>query len=418
MYKPTATRRHHVLSLLLLPVLATAACVPETETPVVPTPPPAPAAGPETPPVPMIADLVAAAAPDRQRTWVADPTVAAIVATEVEGEATTVDPSGDGRIPSVRLAGADPQPDGLTGEPVAARAADNFAPENAGGLAITKRADGRPMVFASDKNWSLLSYREKVSTVANADWTPWQPFDTQFFGGRRMAITSLRDGRQQVWVVDAAGTLRTSWETAVEGEWVVWGTQRVPTKVKDVVATGGNTTHLFILGVDDVVRVAHKTGGANSGWSSWASLGKVPNARGLSAITFESVHQVFVASAAGAYTAWGNGRTFNRVMSDGNTAGVRSLAAGQLADGRIFVIASDDDTKLRLRGRNPDGTWTAWMDVPLANPGRTMGFDVLAVGKLTDGRVQFFGIGTDGKVYTVWEQTSGGLGSKWSRFFE
>lgn len=53
-----------------------------------------------------------------------------------------------------------------------------------------------------------------------------------------------------------------------------------------------------------------------------------------------------------------------------------------------------------------------------ANPTRTTGFASLSSARLTDGRQQLFGVGTDGNIYRIWEPGFAAFSSNWIRAYK
>jgi hypothetical protein len=179
------------------------------------------------------------------------------------------------------------------------------------------------------------------------------------------------------------------------------------------------TTHIFILGTDNAVRVASKTGGAGSGWTSWLSLGTISNAQALGSVYFSGVHQIFVSSPAGVHTSLGVGTSFVALTAFGtSTGGFSPIGAGLLQDGRVAVLAGDGAGTLKMRIRSSDGSWTSWTTQPQANPFRTTGFASFSTGRLSDARLPVFGVGTDGNIYTIWQSGTESLSSTWVRFYK
>ncbi len=297
----------------------------------------------------------------------------------------------------------------------------SYAPDNAVGLATALTGNGRLRVFATDQDWSLVGYREKKTTDSSGPWTPWGPNDSAFSGGRKMAAVNLADGRQQLFVVTSTGQVKTRWQSSVDGSFGSWSTMSMPTTVADIATTGGKNvpTHLFILGTDGSVRYTYKAGNASSNWSSWATIGTLTGAKSLSANTFGGVHQIYVVSSAGARTAWGGSASFTGLNDFGTvTGGFKTVGAGVLQDGRANAFAVSTSGTLYGRIRGTDGNWSAWAAMPQGNPLLSTGFVTLATGRLTDGREQVFGVGSDGNVYTLWETSGGSFNGTWSRFYK
>jgi hypothetical protein len=300
----------------------------------------------------------------------------------------------------------------------------SFAPDNAGGLATAHTSNGRMDVYATDKDWTLVGFREKTNTDPSAPWSAWDALDSRFStGGRKMAATNLANNSQQVWVADAGLALKTKWQTCLDGCWTGWVTQSTPVGVVDVAAAGDVNviTHLFMLGTDGSVRVSHKVGDSSSNWSAWQTLGTVSDATALSAVNFGGIFQVFVSStSSGSLTAWGSGDSFTGLVPFGtSTGGFRAIASGLLQDGRVSVFAIDGAGTFMDRIRAADGSsWTEWTALPQSNPVNTTGFVSLATGRLTDGREQILGVASNGEIYSIWQVGSASFSAAWLRFYK
>jgi hypothetical protein len=295
----------------------------------------------------------------------------------------------------------------------------SFAPDNAVGTAIAYNSDGNMRVFASDMDWSLIAYRDK-SPSAPSGWAAWNALDSGYTStGRRMAAVNLQDNRQQVWVVKPNGDLQTKWQNT-NGTWTAWITQSTAVTVKDVSASGGNgvTSHLFILGTDNVVYESHKIGDANSQWSSWISLGTLTAANALSAVFFSSVHQVFAVTNTAAWTAWDGGGGFNQLQSFGGS-GFSSVGAGTVQDGRVSVFAFGGGS-LQMRIRAADGSsWSSWStaNLPASNPPNVTSLISLSARPMTGGPERVIGVGSNGNIYTITETSAGVFSGPWTRFY-
>ena len=158
----------------------------------------------------------------------------------------------------------------------------SFAPDNAGGLATSYLTDGRPRVWATDKDWTLVAARNKVSTDASAGWNALDGFDSGFNGGRKIAASNLQDNREVVWVMKSDGTLVHKWQTALGGGFIsTWAAHSTPTTIKNVAVTGGQgvRTQIFVLGTNNTIYTQYKSGDSNSAWTAWQSLGTQSGAR-------------------------------------------------------------------------------------------------------------------------------------------
>lgn len=80
------------------------------------------------------------------------------------------------------------------------------------------------------------------------------------------------------------------------------------------------------------------------------------------------------------------------------------ISAGDLEDGRIQVFAVDNNGQLTSRWKettNPDSAWTAWQPFQTPNGGATS----IAVGYLSDKRIQLFATDRNGNTVSCWKTT-------------
>ncbi len=295
-----------------------------------------------------------------------------------------------------------------------------FAPDNPFGLSTALTADGRLQVYSTDRDWSLIATRWKLSTDSSSNWTEWRSHDSRFSGGRKIATANLADKRQQFFVVTDQGQLKTRWETALGVSFSDWFDVAAPTTLKDVAATGGEgqVTQLYVLGTNGTTYTIYKLGDSSSNWSEWCSLGTVQGAKSVSISRFGGVQQLFVAAPSGAYTAWTDGNACShwvpiRLFQSGS---YRTTAAGVLQDGRTHAFFISTAGALKHGIRRLDGSAWSWETFPQANPPGSNGFIAMTTGRITDGREQLFAIATNGEVFSTWEIS--GSFVPWSRFYE
>ena len=93
--------------------------------------------------------------------------------------------------------------------------------------AVAPLPDGRLELWAIDAAGGLFT-TWKVSTVPNAGWAPWTDFLAEVGslpnGVQQVAVAPLPDGRLELWAIDAAGGLFTTWKVsaAPNAGWAPW----------------------------------------------------------------------------------------------------------------------------------------------------------------------------------------------------
>src|SRR5262249_48867603 len=94
-------------------------------------------------------------------------------------------------------------------------------------VAVAPLPDGRLQLWVVDGAGGFWS-TWKTTTDPNADWTPWEDFlggvGTLANGVRQVAVAALPDGRLQLWVVDGAGGVWSTWKTEMDPDapWTLW----------------------------------------------------------------------------------------------------------------------------------------------------------------------------------------------------
>jgi hypothetical protein len=81
------------------------------------------------------------------------------------------------------------------------------------------------------------------------------------------------------------------------------------------------------------------------------------------------------------------------------------VAAGDLEDGRIQVFAVDSNGNLESRWKetsDPNSGWTSWSGFQTPNGGVT----TIAVGYLSDKRMQLFATDRNGNTVSCWKTTT------------
>lgn len=173
--------------------------------------------------------------------------------------------------------------------------------------------------------------------------------------------------------------------------------------------------HAVALTADGVAVIGQTAPGA--GWGSWAGLG-APAGTGLAGLaaaanadgrlqvvaagTDRRLHTVWE-TAPGEWSAWGE-------LSPADPAVVEVHAVRDDA-GLLWVVAVDDAGGVHaITQTAPDGGWGAWTALGWPAP---VTVATLAVAANADGRLQLFAVGSDGGLYTLYQQT-GGVWSAWA----
>lgn len=326
---------------------------------------------------------------------------------------------------------------------VAARGLDAL-PLHPRSLAATLGADGRPAVFA----WDADTARLHVRAAVDGQWGAWRALPDArspdgATAGSLMAF-ALFDGEPCVAFHERGASLQYRWAFAgAPTGFTAWYPNLAAPDVRrfvSVASSGGVRvrSQSYALGDRGEVVTQYKlSDGSAAWWSPWCSLGAVPNATQVAAVSFVDragglAAQAFVGTPSGVVTRWaaGSGGACDAWQPPGWVdlgAGVlrervTALAAGALRDGRPFVLGALTSGQVRYTARLADGSaWERDAAFPAAGVVRA-----LAVGRRADGRALVIALAGDGSAPTTSaeevlyaeESSAGGFaGARWRRFY-
>jgi hypothetical protein len=156
-------------------------------------------------------------------------------------------------------------------------------------VAVAPLPDGRLELWATDGSGGLLT-TWKLTTNPNAGWTPWADFLGEAgeiqAGVARVAVAQLPDQRLELWVTDRAGALLTSWKLTADpnADWVPWAdflaeAGAIPAGVSQVTVAALSDERLQLWAVDSaggLFTTWKLTTNPNAGWTPWTNfLGEV-----------------------------------------------------------------------------------------------------------------------------------------------
>jgi hypothetical protein len=133
----------------------------------------------------------------------------------------------------------------------------------------------------------VLQTRWKDTSDPNSQWTaPWAPFITTGLGGAvapfvDMTAGNLSDGRTQIWAVDSAGVVWTTWKesTAHDSLWTSWSkfnTANIPAGTVHSIAVAelpDDRLQLFIMDNTNHTWTAWKTTtDPSSAWTGFSAF--------------------------------------------------------------------------------------------------------------------------------------------------
>lgn len=323
----------------------------------------------------------------------------------------------------------------------------NALPLNPRSVALGPGADGRPVAYAYDDDTARLHVRQRGA----ARWGPWRALpDARSPDGQQAgAITAfgLYDGEtsmvfhergagvQYRWALNRTGEAFSGWFPSFEAP----GARRLVAVAS--AGAAGETAQVFGLGDRGEVVTQYKTSPSSGATvSPWCSLGRVPGATRIAAVSFpsapmERTYQVFAATPSGVVSRWTESTRnacdlwFSALwwsLDNGLAERVAAIGAGVLHDGRPFVLSVVTSGQIRYTARLADGTaWERDAPFPVAGIVREV-----AVGRFTDeparDRAAVLAVAGEGgasgtspgELLYLEESSAGGFsGARWRRFY-
>lgn len=276
---------------------------------------------------------------------------------------------------------------------------------------VAVNADGRLVAFV--RNPGNIAYYN-YQTSPGGGWSGWI-----WLGANNIttppAVARNFDGRLQVFAVGTDGAVWTACQMIPGGDWSAWTSLGgyVAADMPAVAQNADGRLEIFVRGTDNIIYHNYQIapGGAWSGWG-----GPI----GANALSAPSVGvnddwrlEVFVEGTDGAGWhvwqttpggGWSSGYSLGGQISgslsvelDGGTG----FNGGPGLD--VFAIAPNGEPFVDTQANNL-GEWDALGGIITAAP---------AVAKNFDGRLEIFGIGTDGNMYHDWQVSPAGPWYGW-----
>ena len=94
-------------------------------------------------------------------------------------------------------------------------------------MAVAPLPDGRLQLWAVDGAGGVFT-TWKADPDPNADWVPWQDFSAEAgplnVAARQVVVGRLSDLRLEIWVVDVLANVFSSWKTTTDpnATWSAW----------------------------------------------------------------------------------------------------------------------------------------------------------------------------------------------------
>lgn len=228
----------------------------------------------------------------------------------------------------------------------------------------------------------------------------------QVVGGPAVAN---HDGRLEVFVPDADGTTRHTFQTTPGGSWSAWYPLGAsPLRGQASVATNSDG-RLEVFGVGDDGQIWHVFQVcAGCSWSPWYLIGGAPPGgwrpdRISIAANGDGRLEVFAVGVDGSLqhsfqpapqAGWSPWYSMNPPWTPSTSTGVAGVVAGRQADGRLVAVTVDASARLVVDVQAGPGVgWAPWQDLG----GSVTGTPELGVNQ--DLRLETFVVGTDGRLW-------------------
>lgn len=252
-------------------------------------------------------------------------------------------------------------------------------------------------------------------------------------GTKSLSVARLSDGRLQLWGLGQNGALYSCWKTTTNpsAPWTTWGTFQALPGGNGQVPHGGNISdnrpQIFATnGSGTLYSCWKQSTDASSAWTAWSPFEAIPGG-GAHAVAAgrlpDGQLQLFATNAAGTvYTCWKSTTdpsaswtawsAFNNVGS-----GVTQLAIGPLSDGRLQLFAISSGGSISSCWKATTDSHSAWTSGS-AFPPLPGGAAVIAMAPLSDRRLQLFAANPAGTLYSCWKTTtdSSAHWTAWSAF--
>lgn len=273
------------------------------------------------------------------------------------------------------------------------------------GLALVRNADARLALFGIGPT-GIPYYN--YQTARNGGWSGWTDMGGVLAVGSGLAVGHNADGRLELFGIGPTGIPHHNYQTTPDGSWSGWSTMGNLLSITSGLAVGRNADgRLELFGITPAGAPQHRSQVApNSGWGEWASLGGwlTPSSTMVVESNADGRLEVFGVGPADIGHTWqtapngvGGWQTWRTMAFPGAVAAGSGIGVARNLDGRleVFVIGPDGVVKHKAQlAPNSDwGEWQQFEGVPPSGISTTSG---LAVGKNADGRLELFGIGSDG----------------------
>lgn len=305
-----------------------------------------------------------------------------------------------------------------------------------GGHAVVKNQNATLEIFVPASNGDVW---HNWQTTPGGTWNGWVDMGAGSAGITALRAANNADGSLSVFGVGTNGDVWTARENAPEVGWSAWS-DLSGTQIQPGFAVGQDLDGLLeIFGIDGNGQPWQNAQNSSGGWVGWTEMPtdapafKNADLQPWFAAARNLDGRLAVFAAGSRSHVW----LFTQVTPGGAMGEPQDLGgmpidagfvAGQNADGTLALFAAQKQGG--GQGNSPQvtqiyavaqltsgGLWGPWVPLGLV----PLGSD-LAVGNTQDGRVQAFGIGSNGDIWSSWQLTPAGgqppipLWNPWSDF--
>lgn len=304
-----------------------------------------------------------------------------------------------------------------------------------GGLAVVRNLDNTLEVLASTGTGDVQS---NTQVSPGGAWSGWSDMGSTSAGVGSLVAANNADGSLTVCGIGTNLDVWCASENAPGVGWSAWADLGA-TQIQPGFVIGQDLSgRLEIFGVDEQSAVWSNVQTSSGGWSGWNPLpamssgpgnggpfaGGPLDARLAIARNLDGRLELFGVTASGYIWhvaeqspggAWGGWALLNEFRVQ------PGFVVGQNADGSLAIFAFQNQgmpasTNVSrelwsISQNGPGGSWSSWM--PVSQPALTSS---IAAGNTADGRIQLFGIGRNGDVWSNWQTAAAARWNGWVDF--
>lgn len=290
-----------------------------------------------------------------------------------------------------------------------------------GGVAVVKNLNNTLEIFVPSTTGTVY---HRWQVAPDGDWSDWA--DLGGDGIASLVASTNADGSVSLFGIGTNGDIWYNSQNAPGVGWSGWS-DLTGTAIQPGYVVGQNLDgHLELVGADAGGTVWSNVQTDGGGWSGWSTIaGQILDPHFAVARNLDGRLEVFGLAAngdiwhnsqkvaGGAWSDWGSLDAKVAGVPPGHEKLTPGFMVGQNNDGSLVVFGVGRGTRdvWMASEQGPGGDWSGWADLG----GKNMD-PRLVVSSTADGRIQLFGIGSNGDVWSDWQQSTGGSWAGWTDF--